>query len=158
MAKKRAPNGEPLRWLLAHKDFDGEHCLFWPFARGNRYGSIRTEQGNEDAHRVMCRLAHGPAPSPKHEAAHRCGNGHFACVNPQHLRWATYQENRQDMIDHGRSTAGERSMHHKLKESDVKTIRTLSSQGMRKTDLAAMYGVHWNTVYRIVARRKWRHI
>jgi hypothetical protein len=55
----------------------------------------------ERATRVMCKLAHGPAPTPKHHAAHSCGKGHEACINPKHLRWATPRENAADAKLHG---------------------------------------------------------
>lgn len=49
----------------------------------------------------MCELAHGPAPSGKHQAAHNCGKGHEGCVNPRHLEWKTNKENSIDKIRHG---------------------------------------------------------
>jgi hypothetical protein len=53
-------------------------------------------QPREAAHRAMCRLIHGNPPTPKHQAAHSCGNGRRGCVHPGHLRWATDAENRAE--------------------------------------------------------------
>ena len=49
--------------------------------------------------RVVCEEAHGPPPSPKHQAAHATLSGCFGdlCVAPHHLRWATNRENQADI-------------------------------------------------------------
>lgn len=52
-----------------------------------------------NAHRLMCVFVNGDCPPDKNEAAHSCGNR--KCVNPAHLRWATYEENGADKIIHG---------------------------------------------------------
>jgi hypothetical protein len=43
--------------------------------------------------RFVCTLAHGEPPTPTHQAAHECGNGHHNCINPKHLKWRTPLEN-----------------------------------------------------------------
>jgi hypothetical protein len=56
--------------------------------------------GNKKAHRVACELAHGPAPSPKHEAMHSCDFP--PCCNGRHLSWGTHAQNVADQIARGR--------------------------------------------------------
>ena len=86
-----------MEWLLDHVSFEGEECLIWPFNKQNGYaGCISADGRRQYACRVMCKLAHGPAPTPKHEVAHSCGKGDEACINPKHLRWATSAENGAD--------------------------------------------------------------
>lgn len=80
--------------------FDGDECLPWPFQISTEgYGRLEAGKKKKIASRYICELAHGIAPTPKHEAAHNCGNK--VCVNPKHLRWATRQENEDDKIIHG---------------------------------------------------------
>ena len=59
--------------------------------------------------RVVCEEAHGPPPSPKHEAAHNTPNGCVGglCVNGNHLRWATKSENQLDVLADVRAARAE---------------------------------------------------
>lgn len=90
-------------WLKERASSAGEECLFWPFGRNwNGYGHLKPHgQRTAYAHRVMCELAHGEAPSPIHVAAHSCGRGSAGCVNPNHLSWKTPRENQLDRRAHG---------------------------------------------------------
>ena len=55
--------------------------------------------------RIVCEEAHGPPPSPRHNALHDTANGCVGslCVNPDHLRWGTQKENMADMTPEARS-------------------------------------------------------
>src|SRR3990167_5821208 len=89
--------GKAAAWLRAHADYHGDDCLIWPFARKqDGRGQIGYEGETYGAHEFMCILVNGPAPSPIHETAHSCGNGHGGCVNPKHLSWKTPTENHID--------------------------------------------------------------
>lgn len=101
--KNQAPSGGPFLWIKANVNFSGDECLIWPFGRTtDGYPCKITFSFLEKmlAHRLMCQLAHGKPPAPDLHAAHSCGNGHLACINPKHLRWATRKENEQDKILH----------------------------------------------------------
>src|SRR5690242_5616667 len=82
--------GIPLQWLKEQIAAAGTDCIFWTFAdnTGGR-GVLRYNGRNIEAHRLVCILVHGEPPTPEHEAAHSCGNGHLGCINPNHLRWDT---------------------------------------------------------------------
>ncbi|WP_435658128.1 HNH endonuclease [Brucella pituitosa] len=87
-------------------NYSGDECLTWPFGKtGDGYGVLKVSPDSL-AHRVICRMVYGDPSSEDLVAAHSCGNGHLGCVNPKHLRWATYKENSQDMISHGRARNG----------------------------------------------------
>ena len=107
MAKAKNPGGNKgsgggYCWLVAHKDYAGDDCLTWPFSRNQYgYGQLGFQGRGKKANRVMCELAHGKPPTPKHHAAHSCGNGHLGCVNPRHLKWKTPRENQLDRRRHG---------------------------------------------------------
>ena len=143
-------------WLLAHVKFQSSDCLTWPFHVGDDgYGRVhRFDNGRlTTASHMMCELAHGPCP-PKYEAAHSCGKGHLACVNPQHLYWATAVRNHADKIEHGTTNRGERQGSHKLTEADVLRIRELA--GTRpQTEIGAMFNVSQTHVSSIVTGRCW---
>jgi hypothetical protein len=106
------------------------------------------------AARVVCILVYGDPPTPNHEAAHSCGNGHLGCFNPDHLRWATVAENMQDKIDHGRSCRGELHSRNKLTETDVRAIRELG-RTMLQRDIAALYSVTTTHIGYILSRKTW---
>lgn len=96
-----------MKWLTDHADHSSDECLIWPFARTARgYGTIRVKGSETTASRQMTILAHGDPPSPTHQAAHRCGNGHLGCVNPKHLRWLTCSENNLEKHEHGTMQVG----------------------------------------------------
>lgn len=152
----RTPHGEPKRFVeavvLPHVD---EDCLFWPFARnGHGYGQISHEGKTGPVHRYVCRLVNGEPPSPRHLAAHNCGNGHLGCVNPKHLRWATPKQNTADMVVHGTDMRGSKSYRTSLTEADVLRIRDLQGQ-MRPGQIGALFGVSRETVNNIHWRRTW---
>lgn len=117
-----------ISWLEANAGFAGEECLIWPFGRnkGSGRGVVNQDGRQTTAPRAMCLLAHGDPPTPAHEAAHSCGNGHGGCVSPKHLRWATCAENRADMVEHGTALRGEKVNTARLTEADVLTIRASS--------------------------------
>lgn len=135
--------------------FDGDECLIWPFARNpNGYPRVYRDGAKEYAHRVVCEMAHGKPQDTELEAAHSCGNGHLACVNHKHLRWATRVENVQDSAVHGTKSRGERHGHAKLSESDVRQIRLLCAENTHK-QVAALFGVSRFAITDIMAGRNW---
>lgn len=147
--------GVPMQWLRDHLDHTGDECLIWPFARGAAfgYGRIYADGETTVAHRLMCEHRHGPPPTPRHEAAHNCGNGHLGCVNGGHLRWATPKENHADKLIHGTHDRGERNSQAKLTEADVAAIR--SRVGISYQQIAKQFGVSATTVWRVKRRLRW---
>jgi hypothetical protein len=96
---KYSKRGAQRKWLEEHSTHSGDDCLIWPFDVRDKFGYGRTN--GTTASRAMCSLAHGPAPTNKHEAAHTCGQGHLGCVNPKHLHWATHKDNYKDREHYG---------------------------------------------------------
>lgn len=142
------------KWLHENAGHSGDDCLLWPFGRNTHgYGAV-TALGH-GAHHSMCEMAHGPRPTPQHEAAHQCGNR--LCCNPQHLRWATPKENAADMLLHGTRLIGECHPLAKLTAAQVLEIRAIGRSEQRKI-LAAQYGVHNALIHRILRGTAWKHV
>lgn len=139
--------------------YSGDECVIWPFGKDRAgYGRMRWAGRDAGAHQVVCELAHGPRPTPKHEAAHSCGMGHTGCVSPTHLRWATHKENHSDRAAHGTNNAGESCGSAKLTEEDVLEIRRVYGPGISQISLARKYGVESSSIRKILSRVTWRHI
>lgn len=138
--------GKCHRWLVDRAGLDDGACLIWPFyTNPNGYGQLGHLGVQLWAHRVMCDLANGPAPTPKHEASHSCGNGHRGCVHPKHLAWKTKVQNRGDCVAHGTNTRSNAGNRGRLSPSDIADI--LASKGKeRQVDLAARFGISWQSV------------
>jgi hypothetical protein len=147
--------GEPLQYFRESVlTYDGDACLSWPYAKSDGRGVIRLNKRNHYVHRLVCEHAYGPPPSPEHEAAHSCGNGHNGCVAQKHLRWATHQENMSDRVIHGTSNRGSRSPVAKLTEENVRAIRALKGK-MTQKEIGAMFGVTQGAISYIHCGRGW---
>jgi hypothetical protein len=152
---RKAPKGEPTRWIEQHKHFDGDECLIWPFAKNHKgYGVINDEGATRRVHRIMCEHRHGAPPSPAHQAAHSCGKGHLGCVNKMHLDWKTPKDNHADLAAHGTLNIGQRNGSAKLSPQEVAAIR--SARGISQDALAKQFGVTRSAVYSIINGRTWR--
>jgi DNA-binding transcriptional regulator YiaG len=135
--------------------YDGEECLFWPFTRNNMgYGELRHRNKRGLVHRHICEEIHGPPPTPKHEAAHSCGNGHLGCVSGKHLSWKTRTENQADRKKHGTGTAGERHGAAKLTNEAVAQIRSLRGS-VTQREIARRFGITQSTVSQIQRGLRW---
>jgi hypothetical protein len=153
---ERTEPGALLEWLHRNSAYQADECLLWPFAvYPNGYGHIAHEGVETTAHRVMCRIAHGDPPQPEMEAAHSCNVR--PCCNPRHLRWATKQENMDDMERFGTRPEGERNPRAKLTADDVREIRRLKGR-IDQSALGARFGVTKSTVSLIQLGRTWRSV
>lgn len=153
--RRGASPGAPQRWIADHSNYESDDCLRWPFeVHREGYGTVRHNGRRRVASRVMCEAAHGLPPSTDHDAAHSCGNGHQACMNPRHLSWKTRKGNVADAIKHGTWNHGEKVPSAKLTEDDVREIRRIGSTEPQSV-LAARFGVRDSAISRILARKRW---
>lgn len=155
--RKRVENGAVRLWIVDHLNFDGRDCLIWPFNKCPRSGEalMTVQKSTMRPTRFICAMIYGPPPTPKHEAAHSCGNGHKACVHPKHLRWATHAENEADKKSHGTAAIGVRHGMSKLSEDAVILIR--AADGSCRT-VGEKFGITPTQVSRIRRRLSWGHI
>lgn len=137
--------------------YPGDECVRWPFRRNNKgYPQIGWGGKIVLAHRLVCRRVQGPPPPGKPLAAHSCGNGHLACITPQHLRWASWSQNMDDAISHGRTTRGERAAFVKLTEAQVIEIFRRSKAGETQRSLAVEFRIDQKNVSHIKLGRSWK--
>lgn len=152
----RVSSGEPEQYFHdVVLPYDGNECLIWPYGRNtDGYGVLSSLGGSVLVSRHVCEEVYGPSPTSKHEAAHSCGKGHLACVTKRHLSWKTRQGNAEDMIEHGRSTRGERHACAKLTEPEVRQIIALKGTKFQR-EIAKQFGVSRSLINLIHARKTW---
>lgn len=155
---RRTMNGDPRRFYeeVALK-YEGDECIQWPFGAGGRgrgYGRMHTPDGPISVHRALCEAAHGPPPTPEHEAAHSCGNGHLRCVTKRHLSWKTPKENAADRLIHGTHSAGEKNGNARLTEAQVREILAIRGT-TTQASIARRYGVTPQTIHEIYKGKTW---
>jgi hypothetical protein len=154
-AAGQQPRGDAQRFVAEAIAHAGDQCLVWPFARSPAgYGIVRFNGRNHVVSRLVCAAVNGSPPSPKHEAAHSCGNGSGGCVNPHHLRWATSAENGQDMVADGTSTRGELNARSKITEEDARKIIALRGVEYQK-ETALRFGIGVPQVSAIQNGKSW---
>lgn len=153
----RAAVGEAAEWMFLHlRRTHSAVCIPWPFAYFDTgYACFNVDGKVVRAHRYVCRWTRGAPSSPKHDAAHSCGNR--ACVNPAHLRWATKKENEADKLAQGRPH-GPRGTVHGMARLTPDEVRSIRAARGPQTAIAAKYGVCQQTISDITARRTWAHL
>lgn len=143
-------NGQAAAWILSHRDYDGDGCLTYPYKKCRGYGQFQHLGKWFYAHRFMCELVNGPAPSPKHQTAHTCGKGHEGCVNPRHLVWKTPSENQLDRRQHGTAMLNPDGQRGRITAEQRRAIRSL--RGRETQDVvASKFGISRRHVRRIQA-------
>jgi hypothetical protein len=84
---------------------------------------------------------------------HKCDNR--GCVNPNHLRLGTHQDNMRDRCAKGRTLRGERAAAAKLSYADVDRIRESTLFGAKAPMLARAHGVTKESIRNIIRRITW---
>lgn len=141
-----------LQEWLANTTPNGE-CMEWQGPATNGYGRVQIAGKPVGVHREVLRLATGVEPLV---CMHTCDNP--LCINPDHLRAGTPQENTGDMVAKRRHAFGEKHPNRKLSPSDVLEIRAALDAGMSKSKLAKKYAVSRATIYAIQWSRTWKHL
>lgn len=139
----RGAKPEALSPAIRRKGYHG-----YRLARGD--GTYANALGN----RLVCEAFHGPAPTPKHEAAH--GDGVPGHNTPDNLRWATSAENKADMKLHGTHRSGEAIPWARLKRSQIPEIRARLANKEPMLKIAADYNVSDSAINGIRIGRNWK--
>jgi hypothetical protein len=150
--------GRAYRWMLDHAGYQHDYCLIWPFARDARVGRGMFGYNGRYfwAHRFMCEMVNGPAPTDKPQAAHSCGNGHKGCVNPRHLAWSSNSNNQIDRYRRdGRVNPNANGKRGLFTAEQIAAIR--SGYGEKtQMQLAEMYGCSLGTIQYYLKYREQR--
>lgn len=130
-------------------------CIEWPFATERQgYGVIRWgDRKQRPTHRVVLVESTGVDLPKPFDACHKCHNRR--CINPRHLEWGTRRKNRADMLRDGTVLFGERNPQSTLTEEQVLAIR---ADPRKRSVVARAYGIHPQTVYMIIKRKRWVHL
>lgn len=109
------------------------------------------------AHRVALAFALGRPLQEGMEACHHCDNPPCCNPGPGHLYEGTKADNMRDMVERGRSLAGERHRRRTLTADEVRAIRAQAGTRPRK-DLAAEFGVSGSAITLILNGTNWRSV
>lgn len=117
-------------------------CIEWQRQRDHLgYGRVRFQSRNALAHRVAYILFRGAIPDGM-DILHSCDNR--ACVNVDHLRPGTHQDNMRDIKDRARRPV-------KVGPEDVRRMRDLRRAGCTVTMIAGLYGIGVPTASQILS-------
>ena len=141
---------EWVEWILSRCTRSA--CWEWTgpsTQRGYPYASFRGKLYR--LNRVILEAYKGAPVDPKLVAKHSCDNPR--CLNPDHLEWATQQENCRDETIRGRKRAG-----YKITPDAVRSIRKRLASGAVGRRLAEEYGVVPSVISRIKTGKSWGYI
>ncbi len=143
-------------------------CWIWTTVEKSSkrtYGSIVVRAKPRlvvSTHRFSWELHYGPIPESLC-VLHKCDNP--PCVNPDHLFLGDHRDNALDMFSKGRypDTAnypyGERQHLAKLREADVRDIRSRHASGERPASIHRDYKfVSYSVVQSVIRRVTWKHV
>jgi predicted XRE-type DNA-binding protein len=147
-------------WRKVDRKCDNE-CWEWTASLSRLgYGMVRYNDKTKYTHRLSFIIHHNREIEDGKHILHSCDNR--KCVNPNHLREGTHQENMGDKMERGRHNngpprLGEKHPNHKLTWEIVETIkRRFNEETITHKQLAEEYGVGRATVSDILKGRTWR--
>lgn len=106
-------------------------------------------------HAIVLESFVGPRP-PDLECRHRDRDPSNNSIG--NILWGTREENYSDRVKHGTDNRGARNRGAKLREDDVRVIRSLFASGTHWRDLAYRFSVTQVCIHDIVYGRTWRHL
>lgn len=115
----------------------------YPFATLTKNKKVVTSRVS----RLVLAAFVGPAPSPRHHAAHN--NGNILDNRVENLRWATPKENAADKLVHGTNNHGERHGNSKLTDAQTIEICGFKCKGVSGKSVASRFGITASLVNRI---------
>lgn len=155
---KARNSGKGISFLLLALEQETDECILYPYyVMPNGYAQFGTFEGMKLVHRYVCEAAHGPPPTKRHQATHKCKPlPQRHCVNKRHLKWGTQTENETDK--HSSGTWYKRISAAKVTEQQVRNIRTEHALGFSYKLLWERHKVPISTLKKIVNRKTWKHI
>lgn len=145
-------------WSKVDRRSENE-CWPWLGKAKTSFGYGRLTMGrsvNLKAHRVSWELSFGPIPDGMN-VCHKCDNP--SCCNPHHFFLGTKKDNTHDMMRKGRMSkppVRHGDAHHLVTIPDAELPKIRNSSVPRRK-LAELYGVSFQTIYRIQKGRSRAH-
>jgi hypothetical protein len=106
-------------------------------------------------HSLMALVFLGKRPEGM-EVCHNDGNARNNAIS--NLRYDTPKNNSADSQRHGTHHSGERSVHAKLKDSDIPKIIARNAAGESQRSLSKAFGICQPTISAIITGKRWRHV
>lgn len=120
------------------------------------YSSSDGRRKNFQLHRIILETFNGRSKIDKSLVRHLNDNPFDNRI--ENLAWGSVQDNSDDMIKNGRSTAGEKHPKAKLDNETVLHIRKELENGISGNFLAKKYNISKSVISMIKNRKIWRHI
>lgn len=135
---------------------------FLTLHKHNKFGHLKvdlycdTKVKRVWVHRLVLLTFIGDPPTVKHEVAHYDGDAsnNRLC----NLRWATSKENKEDNRRNNTMIVGSKHCKAKLSEGAIPEIFRLYRYGATQKELGCMFGVHANTIGKILLKKRWKHV
>lgn len=160
MVAKKSYQQDPRNRILENISEEGG-CWEWNKSRlPQGYGTVTVDSKTWRAHRYSFYIFNGYL-DPDLAVMHTCDNP--PCVNPDHLRQGTRQDNSNDMKAKGRSRArynrendarGSKHGRSKLTEEDVVEIRGMF-ETKNDVEIGTLFGVSKTTIRKIRIGGTW---
>lgn len=130
-------------------------CWYWLGSLNDRgYGQFYMNDKIVKAHRASYCLYKGEIGEKF--VLHSCDNR--CCVNPNHLRLGTNDENMQDMVLRNRVSHGERHHSTIFIENEIRIIREAAYLGYTQASIARYFKCHSSAIHAIVNRKQWSRL
>lgn len=145
---------EKLKRRFNKKISKGVNCWIWKGGASRGYGKFWVDGKIRQAHVVAWVIEHGPVPKNK-VVMHDCpGGDERSCVNPDHLKLGTQQQNMDDMK--GRSSNGRPSQ--RMTAEIVRLVRMDRAGGATYKTLRDVYGFEEISLWRVVNLKTWKNV
>lgn len=130
-------------------------CWLWRGAKHKQgYGKIVVYKKIVLAHRVSFVLYKGKLKR-RDCVLHKCDV--VACIRPSHLFKGTQLDNMKDRGNKRRQAHGERHSRAKFTWEEVRAIRKRHENGEQVFALSKEFGVHWDTIAKMVRGDTWKY-
>lgn len=160
-ARRMMPRGSTLHHRIEAQRTAGspDSCWEWEGTiHHSGYGHMQVDGVQKSAHIWAYIDANGPIPEGQ-MVLHSCDNRR--CVNPNHLRLGSHQDNMDDKVERDRCSRlmGELGPSRKITESDaVEIIQRYATESISSAALGRDYGISPSQVQFIVNGKRWPHL
>lgn len=136
-------------YLMERVIIDSNDCWLWQAHQmGDGYGSTKTFLEGNNAHRNSYRVFNGTIPK-RLIVRHTCDVR--LCINPDHLKIGTHQDNVQDCIDRERrAPPNYNGRPHEISDKIILEIRSMAERGMSYGNIAATFNISKGYAWKIV--------